>query len=212
MTKKMPALFAKNPPRRPLTSLEALVDDWVYRFSHGGVEAHRRDMVVEYCAKAPDLLEAIRRACDSKNEEGKQHNHQSRVPHAVRAAFAARIEPHQAERIQTFDALYDYLDYVKPSGIGPVTLYDVATRIAAFLELPVESLYLHAGVRVGWAALHGKRSPNVLRIPREQIPKELLRLPTDEVEDFLCCYREFFKPWLKDEKCNDQTSMERPKI
>jgi hypothetical protein len=32
-----------------------------------------------------------------------------------------------------------------------------------------------------------------LRIPREDLPKELQRLPTDEVEDMLCAYREILR-------------------
>lgn len=197
MTKKMPALFAKHPPKKPLTSLDAIVDDWIYRFGKKGVSKQMRDEVVDYCAAAKSFKEAVARACLSKRPNGKLHNHQSRVPEKVRMQFAKNIL-HVSPNPDNFDALYDELDRCKPYGIGPVTLYDVATRIAAYLKLEVESLYLHAGVMIGWCVLHGQRVRGYeLRIPRGDIPKALRRLPTDEIEDFLCAYRELLKPWLK---------------
>jgi len=195
MTKKMPALFAKHPPLAPLTSLAALVNDWIYRFGTDGVEKHRRDEVVDYCFQAKNLHMAIIRACDSKRPNGNIHNHQSRVTKAARDTYAKALMAHGL-RVSNFDALHDICERLAPPGIGPVTIYDVATRIAAYMQLPVESLYLHAGVRIGWCLLHDHRSPDKERIPRHEIPAELRRLPTDEIEDFLCAYRELLQPWL----------------
>jgi hypothetical protein len=199
MTKKMPALFAKNPPRAPLDNLAALVDDWIYRFGADGVEKHRRDEVVDWCAQAQNLPMAIIRACASRRPNGNLHNHQSRVPEKIRSKYAELLMNHGL-RVSSFDALHDVCEELAPPGIGPVTIYDVATRIAGYMQLEVESLYLHAGVRVGWYLLHGHRSPDKERVPRSMIPTELQRLPTDEIEDFLCAYRELLKPWLKKEK------------
>lgn len=210
MTKKMPSLFAKLPPLRPLISLEAVVDDWIMRFGAKGPERHRRDTVTEYCATANTLEQAITRACASRAANGKMHNHQSRVKEADRSEFAKQIilafkkEPKEWDTrrkafvpMQTFDALHDLCDLVKPPGIGPVTTYDVATRIGAYMKLEVQSLYLHAGVKEGWCLLYGVKKPTYeLRIPRAELPKELRRIPTDEVEDMLCAYREILQPWM----------------
>lgn len=197
MTKKMPALFAKAPPKRPLTSLTAIVEDWVWRFGAGGAEHHRRDQVVEYCARAKSLAQAIDRACASRGADGKMHNHQSRVPEAVRQQFAANLKKHRAlSYVSDFDNLHDRCWYEAPDGIGPVTNYDVATRIAGYRRIVVQSLYLHAGVKSGWDALHGRRTVGTPRIPREALPREFANLPTDEIEDLLCTYRDFLKPWL----------------
>jgi hypothetical protein len=126
------------------------------------------------------------------------HNHQSRVPRHTRQDFASRARAalHAERRLETFDHLHHVLDRCKPYGIGPVTLYDVATRIAAFLKLEVESLYLHAGVKIGWELLYG-RTLSVM-IPRGELPKELKVLPTDEIEDMLCAYRTVFEEWRND--------------
>lgn len=195
MTKKMPALFKKVPPKAPLTSLKAVVDDWIFRFGEAGHEKHRRDTVCEYCAQSPDVQTAIRRACASRAANGKMHNHQSRVPEFVRKKFASIIIG-RWKAPANFDELHDSLVSLAPAGIGPVTIYDVATRIAAYLSMDVCSLYLHAGVKEGWQILTGEKEKRE-RIPRSELPAELRRLPTDEVEDLLCCYRETLRPWLK---------------
>lgn len=201
MTKKMPSLFAVHPPKRPLTSLDAIVDDWIFRFGANGVQKERRDLVVEYCAAAPNFAKAVRRACGSREEGGKMHNHQSRVTEAARAHYAEAIIARKAVRDSTtFDELHDYCEAIASDldGIGPVTIYDVATRIAAYMKLEVESLYLHAGVRIGYQLLYGRRSPDLKRIPRRDLPEQLQRIPADECEDMLCAYREFLQPWLKE--------------
>lgn len=201
MTKKMPNLFAKAPPAKPLTTLDAIVDDWEFRFGSNGISKHMRDEVVEHCELSTDFVQAVNRACDSFRPNGKLHNHQSRVPLSTRRMFRDRIlnDDRVAEIIsemKNFDEIYDALESLAPVGIGPVTIYDVATRIAAYLKIEPDSLYLHAGVRIGWHRLYGRRSPNVKRIPKQLLPTPLQRIPCDQVEDMLCAYREYLKPEL----------------
>lgn len=201
MTKKMDVIFGSVPPKRPLTSLAAICDDWRFRFQAGRHENHRRDHVVTYCAKARTFKEAVDRACASRAENGKCHNHQSRVREVDRRHFARLILRRKeiigaAARAGNFDAMHAILEDCAPVGIGPVTIYDVATRIAAYLDIEVESLHLHAGVKVGWELLIGCKTDLKL-IPRGDLPAEFRKLPTDEVEDLLCTYRDFLKPWLK---------------
>lgn len=201
-----------RPPREPLTSLEACVRDWQWRFPRA-----RRDTVLEFCREAPTLKDAIIRACDSRTPEGKCHNHQSRVPQAVREEFGNRLwwkrrgwltamdvvsAPHEMEPGMAglrFDAMYDYVkhsDCIFP-GIGPVTTYDILTRIGAHPTVNADpsSLYLHAGARAGWYALSGMpaRWKGVERVTRPQMPVELRRLPADEIEDMVCAYRLIFQ-------------------
>lgn len=197
--KKLEAMFKSDPPKMPLESLEAIVADWNYRFGKNGKEAHRRDMVVEFCRDAGSLQEAIKRACKSRDAAGKMHNHQSRVTELARSRFSTKIFAHlrKPNRPASFDELHDLFEAIAPEGIGPVTIYDVSTRVGAYLKLEPTSLYLHAGVRVGWAKLHGRRSPAIKRIEKQNLPPALQTLPPDEVEDMLCCYRDYLKPWCR---------------
>lgn len=199
MTKKMPSIIGENVK---FNSLAEVVSSWRKHFGRGAPHAHRRDTVVDFCAMAGTFAIAVRRACDSRAADGKMHNHQSRVPQAVKDKFTLHITQ-EAKRISSsnsFDVLYDRLNAIKPEGIGPVTLYDVATRIGAYLKMEPTSLYLHAGVRIGWCILHACRSPSVARIAREDWPKELRVLPADEVEDMLCAYRDYLQPWCANAK------------
>lgn len=182
-------LFKDAPPREPLTTLSAIVRDWNWRFIEGDAKRFR-DGVVEYCKGAEDFIEAVERAVASRRPNGKMHNHQTKVKEVYRRQFGYRIvNEDDIESAENFDALYDRLCDIRPKGIGPVTVYDVATRVGAYLGLEPESLYLHAGVVEGWKALHSGHAPVVKRISREMWPKPLRRLPADQVEDLLCCYR-----------------------
>jgi len=177
------------------------VDDWIYRFGANGHSRHMRDEVVEFCAVANGLTQAVQRACDSRRPNGKVHNHQSRVKIGDRHLFSFRIMKSWVDdfEFENFDQLHDWLEAIKPPGIGPVTLYDVATRIGAYLRLEPTSVYLHANVRTGWAKLHGtRRVPEVHgRVPVQLLPTALQRIPPDQVEDMLCAYCEVLQPWLK---------------
>ena len=229
-----------RPPLEPMTSLGAFVRDFVQRFPR-----ERRDMVWDYCRTAPGLGEAITRACDSRTPDGKMHNHQSRVTQAARDEFATIILT-QTRKIRSiargfrsgvakevyldkmeredgsltydsrFDELHDLFDDIKPYGIGPVTVYDVATRVGAYLDIDPTSLYLHAGVRQGVQTLEWSMPSRVApwsdvwkarRLTKEWLDKwwpefDEVGLPPDEIEDMLCTYRHAFM--LLDEGADSQ--------
>jgi len=188
------------PPREPLTSLAAIVRDWQWRFP-----LQRRDTVVTFCSEAPTLPVAIDRAVASIRPDGKMHNHQTRVPRDARAelgrtlranAKSIRADIRRVSRsgaVDPFDRLHEWVASCSGAGIGPVTTYDVATRIGAHPSLGCEpsSLYLHAGARAGWLALcpDPKRWRGEEKVLRSQMPVELQQLPADEIEDLCCTYR-----------------------
>lgn len=196
MTKKMEVIFQRYPPE-PFKTLDDVVDYWDRVFGPNGPEANRRDEVVAFCTLAPDLNTAIQWACNSLRPNGNMHNHQSRVRKQDRDLFARRIQNELSYiNIIHFDELHDLLEEIAPHGIGPVTIYDVATRIAAYMKLPVKSLYLHAGVRIGLHRLYGRRMFPDNRIEITLLPKALLRLDPDTIEDFLCTFKEQLHPGL----------------
>lgn len=180
-----------RPPLKPVMTLEDAVDDFIARFPR-----ERRDTVVTFCEEARGLPDAVIRAIRSKNKEGKHNNHQSKINGNVYGVFISHltdIEPlREMKRCKTFDQLHDYIaDRVAGvKGIGPLFLYDVTTRIGAFLKLEPTSVYLHAGARQGAKALGLPWNQD--RIEQDQLPRELRKIAPDMVEDFLCTYRFFF--------------------
>lgn len=196
--------FGRRPPQEPLTSLAALVRDWKMRTAPGGGLDVKRDDVVTWCAEAPSWRVAVYRAVASRRPSGKMHNHQSKVKESDRSWFGDLIlrEWPTANNgwPRSFDEFHDRLVEIRPHGIGPVTTYDVAVRIGAFLKLEPESLYLHAGVRQGWLELlpvepfgFRRRWAGIERIEPSLWPEEFTGWKADELEDFLCTYRELFR-------------------
>lgn len=204
--------FDREPPRRPLTSLDAIVEDFQWRY----VDRQKTDQVIKYCGEAATLALAVQRAVEARDENGKHHNHQSKVDITARRLFGRRIMSRfrrGALPVDDFDDLYDALDARKPYGIGPVTVYDVAIRISAYLGIEPTSVYMHAGVRQGMRALsealiRTKQFDNDLneisnwrddKVPVRRFPAPLNTMKADDVEDILCTYREVFETWGRDD-------------
>lgn len=204
--------FNKEPPRRPLTDLGAIVEDFRWRY----VDRQKTDQVIAFCADAPDFPTAVRRAVEARAENGKHHNHQSKVDITARRKFGSKIVKAAARGsldMDDFERLHERLDEIKPYGVGPVTVYDVAIRVAAFLGIEPHSVYLHAGVRQGLKALQQAiwRQGNGLgpsglmldmqkylradKVPISAFPFPLNGMKADDVEDILCTYREVFEGW-----------------
>lgn len=199
--------FSKEPPRRPLDNMDAIVEDFQWRY----VDRHKTDQVIKYCAEAPSFRLAVARAVEARDALGKHHNHQSKVDIRARRTLGRSIVARKAEvsrivkgakrgRFDGFDALHDFIDEIKPYGIGPVTVYDVAVRIGAYLKIEPTSVYMHAGVRAGMKALEVAlpelRGLNRFKhVPVAMLPHPLNGMRADDVEDILCTYREVFLTW-----------------
>jgi hypothetical protein len=197
--------FEKEPPKERLDNLGAIMRDFQWRY----VKRLKTDQVIAFCAAAPDFPTAVRRAVEARAENGKHHNHQSKVDITARRKFGSRIiaaNKRQELCTSEFDRFHDRLDEIKPYGIGPVTVYDTAIRIAAFLDIEPHSVYMHAGVRQGmrslaaaWFRLYEVHlfpgSYQADKIPLSEFPHPLNGMSADDVEDILCTYREVFEAW-----------------
>jgi hypothetical protein len=195
----VPAMIKKVPPREPLTSLDALIRDFQWRCTRD-----KRDDVVTVVLAQPSLYKAIDAACASVKSNGKMYSHQVKVRAGSREALADILktsEYRRLRRIGDFHALWELIDSLRPWGIGPLTVYDVAVRIGAYLGLEPVMLYLHADARTGLLALADALGlPNVIVrgyaaadvVESLMLPHELKKLTMDETEDFLCGYRAIF--------------------
>jgi hypothetical protein len=206
--------FAKAPPREPLTSITALWRDYMWRY----VTGRRGDPAIPFTAAAPDVRTAIKRAVDSKGEDGKTFFHQGRVWPVNRDVYAAallrkwnRDEISAICGFGTFDELYELCKKVgeETKGIGIVTIYDVTARIAAWGNLEPEHLYFHAGVTDGLRALGVVPAPGVDRIPRDQLPKFFHNKDLDLVESFLCGYRSEIERVMKEKRKKSLSQMKK---
>lgn len=82
-------------------------------------------------------------------------------------------------------------------GIGELTIYDTATCVACPKGIYPDGVYLHAGTRVGAAAIMNVNGRRV--VPKSefvQVCPAFEQLDPIQIEDFLCVY----SPYLTDNK------------
>jgi hypothetical protein len=93
-------------------------------------------------------------------------------------------------RTTTFAELQDVLARAGDSihGIGPLTVYDTATRIGAYLRLHPDRVFLHAGTRDGAKALGVSRGRT--SVPISDLPAAFHQLTPAQAEDCLCIYEQ----------------------
>ena len=130
----------------------------------------------------------IRKAALCVLQDGRRHPHQRRIPKNVLEEAELRLQT-AADGISEapdFAALYDLVNRVigPISGIGALTVYDIAHRLGAFLNKEPALVYLHAGTKAG-AALLGFRGESVRP---DELPPSFSRLTAAEIEDCLCRY------------------------
>jgi hypothetical protein len=182
-------------PAKDARNLVELVRDFRKRL---GPEGPLEDGYLAWMRQSPDLDTAIDRAVRSRKPTGKMHNHQSRVPLTYLLTFGRRLKASWVH-CESFHDLLLYCQRVAQVGIGPVTQYDVAQRIGAFLGLEPEYVYLHAGVKQGAEAL-GISTKGKGHLTKSELPLALRPLTADECEDFLCVYRALFPKIKQKEK------------
>ncbi|MCV0416320.1 MAG: hypothetical protein K5831_15750 [Brevundimonas sp.] len=139
-----------------------------------------------------DLENSIARACQSRDVHGVKHSHQNLIPPRVLATAGERLRASAAElrSREDFEAMHDLLKARIGSirGVGPLQVYDFATRIGLRLGLRPQRIHLHAGTTQGARALGlDVRGRSWLR-PGE-LPTPLGDLTAGEIEDILCIYK-----------------------
>ena len=164
--------------------------------SHGDVvRAYIRDYrddaaaELDFFRKQPSLGKAIHFAALSIDCDGKRHSHQRRLSAQVLGTAKRNLETAASllRRCQSFAELHEVvrarIGMIR--GIGPLTVYDIATRVGGHLGLEPELVYVHAGTAEGARAL-GLDGAKTLA--PEKLPRAFQVLKPREMEDCLCIY------------------------
>lgn len=151
---------------------------------------------------APDFATAVDRAVRSRKPDGKMHNHQSKIPLRILLDFGNRIIDCESEgralpTWETFHDLWLDLDRIKPWGIGPLAVYDIAERLGRYLRLDPQRVYLHAGPTLGARAL-GIDVRGKTYLEMHELPAPMQVLTADEAEDFLCVFHPYLDRFYAD--------------
>jgi hypothetical protein len=182
----------------PLRDYRDVVRDYLRCFQRTSTEEW------EWYANQPDRETAIRVAALCKTESGRKHPHQWRLPlKSLELAFQ-KLKGCNFDSCKTFDELHDKVAHAiaKIHMIGPLAIYDIATRIGAFLAIQPDKVYLHRGTRVGARHLGFRGSRDCIEI--DELPRPFHRLKPREIEDCLCIYKDALdeiRKSLNDEDC-----------
>jgi hypothetical protein len=171
--------------------LNALVED--YREKHLPCKIGELDSF-----RDESYDEAVRRAALARKRDGTKYGHQNRLENdrlrAARDLLAASLSYEEARRMN-FDQLHDRLfDLLVSAGLWrrpDLYAYDTALRIGANTGIEPAQVYLHAGTREG--AAHLGIGAKQDRIPPSVFPKQIRVLKPDQIEDFLCIYKDDLK-------------------
>ena len=166
-----------------------------YRSYRDVVNAYIRDYreaataELKFFRKQVPLAKAIHFAALAIMRDGKRHPHQRRLPASVLRAAERRLTAvaRLLRECHSFAALHEVVraEIGTIHGVGRLTVYDVATRIGAYLRLEPEVVYLHAGTSEGAKAL-GLNGGETLA--PTALPPAFQILRPREMEDCLCVY------------------------
>lgn len=136
-----------------------------------------------------DLIEAIGFAAIAENHLGKRHPHQYRRSKSTLEKFANLLigERTKIRKVTSFHDLLEVVKSCKVKDIGPLTFYDTATRIGAYLKIYPEKIYLHIGTRLGAEKLLNRRIKSE-SLERTELPAVFQdpRISCADIEDILC--------------------------
>lgn len=146
----------------------------------------------DYYRKMPSLRIAINNAATGIGANGKRHRHQWRLDEQVLKQVANCLVKREDEiaACKDFDSLMRLIESCRIRGFGELAIYDTALRIGARLGLSPDKVYLHRGTLIGARRLGLDVSRGYL-MP-EELPAPVQVLTPDEIEDFLCIYKEKF--------------------
>jgi len=136
---------------------------------------------------------AVARAAAAEGSNGKRLSHQRRLLKTVIPAASTKLQRAATtfQGARTFDELFntirEAIGFIP--GVGPLYIYDTTLRLGAFLGIQPAEVYLHAGVREGAKHILGNFSASM--VPLSQFPSVFHVLSPYEMEDLLCCYREY---------------------
>lgn len=181
--KRTPRQDRCRPTAVPANGMRAIVDDYIREYRrHARAE-------MRFYAGQPTLADAVRVAAGCVRADGKRHPHQYRIPAASLQKAVRRLQRVDLAAAETFDELHDVINAAVRDidMIGPLTVYDIAHRLGAFLGLEPTRVYLHRGTRDGARVLGLGRGRHALDL--DELPREFHRLTAAEAEDCLCIYK-----------------------
>ena len=189
------------PPRkgRRRRDLESMVAEYLRTPQGDAAEAR-------FFRHMPSLDLAIHYAALAIWKDGRSFRHQNPIVTTARskAKLALTRVSTRIHACTSFHALHSILcEVLNPiRGLGPLYIYDCASRLGYYLKLSPEYIYLHAGTRHGAKALGLDHRRDYLA--KQDVPLPLRVLAAAQIESFLCIYRGAFTAIRREVDASDE--------
>lgn len=164
------------------------------------VQDYRRECVARVDAEDREMRsiwKVIHHVAFARDENDRCFDHQFRIRRTVGPEAESRLRGAAARirKCESFDQLHALFRSILYGifGVNEMYVYDAAQRMGAFLGLKPQKVYLHAGVRKGAKAL-GVNVRGRTSLEIHELPRALRDLSADHLENFLCIYRDYFRP------------------
>jgi hypothetical protein len=158
------------------------------------------DSHILFCKAQKSLKEAIEVAGRSIDENNRIHFHQRRVEKSElnRLAEGLLLHEESMKLAKDFDEIYEIVNAVKNEYITEITVYDVAQRIGAYMNIFPDKIYLQSGTRIGAENLLGHLGDKKYLL-REDLPIPFQRpdFTLEDIEDMLFQYKDEFEYCVK---------------
>jgi len=151
----------------------------------------RADRELDFFRNCTNPRRAVKYAGLSMLPSGKRHPHQYRIPLSILREVERDLQAVSASlrSCATFDELFRLVqsEIGGICGVGELTIYDVTTRLGAYLGLEPERVYLHAGTKEGarYLGINTRRES----FEPSELPCAFRKLRPREIEDCLCIYK-----------------------
>jgi hypothetical protein len=158
------------------------------------------DSHILFCKAQKTLKDAIEVAAKSIDENNKIHFHQRRVEKSElnRLAESLLLQEDEIKSAKDFDEIYSIVNDTKNEYITEITVYDVAQRIGAYMNIFPDKIYLQSGTRTGAENLLGHLGDKKYLF-REDLPSPFQRpdATLEDIEDMLFQYKDEFEYCVK---------------
>lgn len=159
-------------------------------------EEHKLDLSIFHTDI--DFVTALKHAVLSRDENGRKFSHQRRIKNeALENTYKELLcEESELEETKNFEQIYTIIKKHKQPGFGNLCCYDSALRIAEYLGIPINHVYLQAGSFIGAKNLFiiYKKLFKVKEggyIDKHELPDPFLKKMDEKViENFLCVMKD----------------------
>lgn len=151
------------------------------------------DNQLTYFSNLKTIDIVIEKATFSIDSRNKRFHHQKRISLSILDSVYNKLNKRKIElsKCVDFDSVYKIVMESRVKGFGDLCVYDTSLRIASYLGIRPDKIYLHAGTLKG-AKKIGIKTNGKKYLLISDLPNEFNNIECYNIEDILCIYKDKF--------------------